>query len=233
MSSKLNISIIVPVFNEQEHIINCISDIKKCCGKKCEIIVVDGNINCSTIQEINDSEVIKLHSDKGRASQMNIGASRASNDFLIFLHADTKLPLDAINIVHKALSTPTVSAGAFKLSFDSESFVMKFIAYIADLRTRLERVPYGDQAIFVRKDIFLELGGFPEIPLMEDVEFFRKIKKERREIIVLDESVQTSARRYLQRGPLRCAARNICLRILHLCGVSTFTLAKMYQSKGS
>ncbi|WP_027721544.1 TIGR04283 family arsenosugar biosynthesis glycosyltransferase [Maridesulfovibrio zosterae] len=232
MPSKLNISIIIPVFNEQEHIANSISNIKKCCENKCEIIVVDGNINCSTLQEINDSEVIKLHSAKGRASQMNCGAAKASNDSLIFLHADTRLPLNVDKLVHEALSIPTVSAGAFKLSFDSESFVMKFIAYIADMRTRLERVPYGDQAIFVKKDIFLELGGFPQVPLMEDVEFFRKIKKERREIIILDETVKTSARRYLQRGPLRCAVRNICLRILHICGVSTFKLAKMYQSKG-
>ncbi|TIH15325.1 glycosyltransferase [Marinifilum sp. JC120] len=231
MTSNLKISVIIPVYDEALTISSCIANVKKCCGKNSEIIIVDGSADGSTLSAVNDDEVILISSPPGRAVQMNYGAQRAEGNILLFLHADTTLPPDAGGLIRKALAAPCVSAGAFKLGFDTSARSMKLIAFLADLRCRIERVPYGDQAIFIPKTTFDELGCFPEIPLMEDVEFFQSIKKQRKEIVILKEAVTTSARRYLATGPLRCALRNTFLRFLHLCGVTPGTLKNMYRRR--
>lgn len=231
MSSSPKISVIIPVYGEAETIASCIANVRECCGDNCEIIIVDGSADGSTLSAVNDDRVVLLASPPGRAVQMNCGAQNAQGDILLFLHADTILPHAADTLIRKALRAPCATAGAFKLAFDSSSRTMKLIAFIADLRCRIERVPYGDQAIFISKSTFYELGGYPEIPLMEDVELFQTIKKQRKEIVILKESVMTSARRYLATGPLRCALRNTCLRLLHRFGVRAETLATMYRRR--
>ncbi|WP_320172712.1 TIGR04283 family arsenosugar biosynthesis glycosyltransferase [Maridesulfovibrio sp.] len=233
MSSSLKISVIIPVYNEADTIRSCIANVKESCGDDSEIIIVDGSSDGSTLSAVDDAGVLLLASPPGRAVQMNYGEQKAEGDILLFLHADTTLPSSAGSLVRKALRAPCTTAGAFKLGFDSSSRTMKFIAFLADLRCRIERIPYGDQAIFISKTTFLELGGFPEIQLMEDVEFFQTIKKKRLEIVILKESITTSARRYLSTGPLRCALRNTFLRLLHRLGVRTQTLAAMYCRRES
>lgn len=228
MNPTARISIVIPVYNEQERIARCIENAFTACVNPHEIIVVDGAADGSTINRISDDRVLAIHSAAGRAVQMNAGAEAASGEILLFLHADTTLPDGASTLVREALDAPASTAGAFKLSFDKDSPILKFIAFIADLRARIERIPYGDQAVFIYKDTFNRLGGFPEIPLMEDVEFFRKIKKERREIVILKEEIKTSARRY-ENGPLRRALRNTMIRILHLCGAGPSFLARIYN----
>lgn len=233
MPSKSKISIIIPVYNEQKSISDCIDNVKQSCGHDSEIIVVDGSPSKSTLSLIKDSDILKLHSSPGRALQMNNGANAASGDILIFLHADTIIPEKSGDLVRQALEIPTATAGAFKLSFNDTSWTMQIIAFIANLRTRLERVPYGDQGLFIKRATFQKLGGFPIIPIMEDVEFFRNLKKQKLEILILDENIITSARRYKVSGPLKCATRNCMLRLLHLCGVSPNSLTKMYRLKGA
>ncbi|ACS79135.1 TIGR04283 family arsenosugar biosynthesis glycosyltransferase [Maridesulfovibrio salexigens] len=233
MPSSLKISVIIPVYNEADTIHSCIANVNKSCGDNSEIIIVDGSADGSTLSAINDDKVMLLASPPGRAVQMNYGAQKAKGEILIFLHADTVLPHAAGSLVRKALRAPCAAAGAFKLGFDTPSRTMKFIAFLADLRCRIERVPYGDQAVFISKSTFDELGGFPEIPLMEDVELFQTIKRKRLEIVILKESITTSARRYLSTGPIRCALRNTFLRLLHRLGVRTETLAAMYCRKES
>ncbi|WP_419784039.1 TIGR04283 family arsenosugar biosynthesis glycosyltransferase [Maridesulfovibrio sp.] len=232
MSSILKISVIIPAYNEAETINSCIANVKKNCEENCEIIIVDGSADGSTLSAVDDSGVKLIASPPGRAVQMNYGAQKAEGDILLFLHADTTLPPAAGTLVRKALNAPCATAGAFKLGFDTHQRSLKWIAYIADLRCRIERVPYGDQAIFISRSNFEKLGGFPEIPLMEDVEFFQNIKRQRLEIVILKESITTSARRYLAAGPLCCALRNTFLRLLHFWGVKPLTLKKMYRKKG-
>ncbi|WP_432735439.1 TIGR04283 family arsenosugar biosynthesis glycosyltransferase [Maridesulfovibrio sp. FT414] len=227
MSSASRISVIIPVYGEQNTIAHCIENARQACPQS-EIIVVDGSPYGSTIREINDSTILTISSAPGRAVQMNAGADAASGDILLFLHADTRLPAGASELITEALGAPASTAGAFKLSFETGSTALKIIAFIADLRSRLERVPYGDQAIFIRKDTFLKLGRFPEIPLMEDVEFFRSIKKSRREIVILQAEICTSARRYGD-APFSRALKNTILRILHILGVSPSRLVSMYR----
>ncbi|HAS89265.1 MAG TPA: family 2 glycosyl transferase [Desulfovibrio sp.] len=231
MSSSPKISVIIPVYDEAETIVPCIANVRKCCGENYEIIIVDGSTDGSTLSAVSDDRVVLLVSPPGRAVQMNCGAQNAQGDILLFLHADTILPNAADLLIRKALRAPCATAGAFKLGFDNTSRTIKLIAFIADLRCRIERVPYGDQAIFIPKSTFHALGGYPEIPLMEDVEFFQTIKKLRKEVVILKESVMTSARRYLATGPLRCALRNTCLRLLHRFGVRAEILAAMYRKK--
>jgi rSAM/selenodomain-associated transferase 2 len=228
MQSSLKISVIIPVYGEAGSITACIKNVRECCGEDCEIIIVDGSADGSTLSAVKDDGVMLLSSPPGRAVQMNYGAKKAAGNILLFLHADTTLPLEADTLIRRALLAPCASAGAFKLGFDTSARSMKFIACIADLRCRIERVPYGDQAVFITCKAFAELGGFPEIPLMEDVELFRKIKNKKLEIVVLKESVTTSARRYQAKGALRCAFRNTFLRILHVLGISPETLSKWY-----
>lgn len=232
MSSCLKISVIIPVYNEAETINSCIANVKENCGDNCEIIIVDGSADGSTLSAVDDDGVKLITSPPGRAVQMNFGAQKAGGDILLFLHADTTLPHATGNLVRKALNAPCATAGAFKLGFDTSLRSLKWIAYIADLRCRIERVPYGDQAIFISRSNFEKSGGFPEIPLMEDVEFFQNIKRQRLEIVILKEPVTTSARRYLASGPLCCALRNTYLRLLHFCGVNHATLKNMYSRKG-
>lgn len=231
MTSSLKISVIIPVYNEAENIRFCIANVRECCGKNCEIIIVDGCANRSTLSVINNDKVILLSSPPGRAVQMNCGAQKATGDILLFLHADTILPPAAGSLIRNTLHVPCATAGAFKLSFNTPSRSMKLIAFLADLRCRLERVPYGDQAIFISRSSFEKFGGFPEIPIMEDVKFFQSIKRQRKEIVILKESVTTSARRYQAGGPMRCALRNTFLRFLHLCGVRPTTLKNMYRRR--
>ncbi len=228
MTSATKISIIIPAYNEQGTITLCIENAKQACGTHAEIIVVDGHPDSSTIREIADSTILTIKSEAGRAVQMNTGAQAASGDILLFLHADTSLPPNAYDLICEALNAPASSAGAFKLSFDSNSTALNVIAFIADLRTRIERIPYGDQAVFIRKDIFFELGGFPDVPLMEDVMFFQNIKRMRREIVILKAAVKTSPRRY-SKAPFRRAIYNTFLRVLHFCGIKPATLARMYN----
>ncbi|WP_415718484.1 TIGR04283 family arsenosugar biosynthesis glycosyltransferase [Maridesulfovibrio sp.] len=232
MSSSSKISVIIPVYNEADTINSCIANVQRTCGENYEIIIVDGSVDGSTLSAVNYGEVLLLASPPGRAAQMNLGARKAKGDTLLFLHADTILPPAADNLVRETLRAPCATAGAFKLGFDTTLCSMKWITILADLRCRLERVPYGDQAIFVYKSTFEKMGGFPEIPLMEDVEFFQNIKRQGLEIVILKEAITTSARRYQAAGPLRCALRNTFLRMLHLCGVKPATLAKMYGRKG-
>lgn len=227
MTSASKISIIIPVYKEQERISRCIQNARSACGPDVEIIVVDGSPDGSTVNGIYDDTVVTLKSLPGRGTQMNTGARAATGEILLFLHADTILPAKSFEIISEALNAPAVTAGAFKLSFDSPSRSLKLIAFVADLRSRVERVPYGDQAVFIRNKTFFELGCFPQIPLMEDVEFFHKIKKQRREIVILQKAVKTSPRRY-GRTPFRRSFRNSLIRLLHLSGVSPKTLARIY-----
>ncbi|MBI9112288.1 TIGR04283 family arsenosugar biosynthesis glycosyltransferase [Maridesulfovibrio ferrireducens] len=232
MPIHTRISIIIPVFNEQATINSCLNNVKACLGNDCEIIVVDGSINGSTNICIEDKNIIKICGQAGRAAQMNAGAKMATGEILLFLHADTILPPNSAPLIREALDAPGAAAGAFSLNFDNNSATMRLISYVGNIRTRIERVPYGDQAPFIKKKTFLELGSYPLIPIMEDVEFFRNIKRKKLEIVILKESVTTSARRYKQMGMIRGFLRNWLLRILHLCGVSPFTLKKLYSDNG-
>ncbi len=230
---KLNeykFSIIVPVLNEQGQINSFIDEIKgQSFDGDFEIIIVDGDPQCGTIKAISDNCVICITSSKGRARQMNAGAAIARGAILIFLHADTKLPVCALQKISRVLGNPKYIGGAFDLGIDSDRLILKYIAVRASVRSRLSRIPYGDQAIFIRKNYFDKIEGFRDIPLMEDVDLMRRIKKDGKKIHILRDKVMTSARRWENEGAVYTTLRNKIIVILYYLGVSPRKLAKLYK----
>jgi rSAM/selenodomain-associated transferase 2 len=168
--------------------------------KRSEIIVADGAPEKDTLQAIQDDKVIRISSEKGRAKQMNAGAFAAKADILIFLHADTELPLSALKRMNEFIGRNDYVAGAFDLGMKSNKRIYGAIAFLGSLRSRLNRIPYGDQAIFIRRDYFNEIGGYKDIPVMEDVELMRRIKRSGKKIFIFRDRVVTSPRRWEEEG---------------------------------
>jgi len=224
-----SVSVVIPVYSESEIINACIWEVVEFDGEEpSEVIVSDGGPDHLTLEAIEAPGVIKVKSPPGRGTQMNAGAGMATGDILFFLHVDTDLPHGAVESVRRAVQGGAV-AGAFSLSIDSPKWSLKIISWFANLRSRLERVPYGDQAQFITADLFRELGGFADIPIMEDVELFRKIRKLGLPIVILRDRVKTSARRWEKEGILRRTLTNWWLRIRYRFGTSPETLKLQYR----
>ncbi|MFA5181989.1 MAG: TIGR04283 family arsenosugar biosynthesis glycosyltransferase [Syntrophales bacterium] len=223
-------SIIIPVINEEGAINAAIEHLAALPGAaSLEIIVVDGDGAGKTIRAIRNGNVRTATSEKGRGNQMNRGAALAKGAILVFLHADTRLPADAFSLMERALSDQTRMAGAFDLAIASGRPVYRLIAKIASLRSRLTRIPYGDQAHFFRRVYFSEIGGFANIPLMEDVEIMGRIKKRGGRIVIIEKAVTTSPRRWEKEGILRCTLRNWLLISLYFAGISPERLSRFYK----
>ncbi len=160
---------------------------------------------------------------------MNEGAKEARGDVLLFLHADTELSAEALRQITSVMTRQDIVAGAFDLGIKSRRFIFRVIEHIASFRSRVSRIPFGDQAIFIRRDYFNEIGGYDEIPLMEDLEIMRRIKKRGDKIFIIHKMVMTSPRRWEQEGVLYCTLRNWFIQMLYYCGVSPQRLAKYYK----
>jgi len=228
--NRCDISVIVPVFHEEEVINEAVDALRKLTlGSRFEIIVVDGDPEEQTLKAIRDPGVIKARSEKGRGKQMNTGALMASGEILLFLHADTRLPQDGLMRIGTVVRENGCVGGSFDLGIASDRLVFRVIERAACLRSRITRMPYGDQAIFLRKDYFLGLGGFRELPVMEDVELMRRVRQSGGKIRIMRERVKTSARRWEKEGVLLCTLRNWMLILLYLVGVSPDHLARFYH----
>ena len=217
------------MFQEEDRInatIRSLREIKK--NHPLEIIVVDAKSSGSTVGAIDDPAVIRLTSEKGRAWQMNKGAAAASGDILLFLHADTTLPENGFAKITEVMESGQYVAGAFNFATESKNLFLKHIYYTSYLRSKISRIPYGDQAIFIRRDYFQKIDGFPEIPIMEDVALMKKIKKNRDKIHILKDKVKTSTRRYEEEGFIYGWLRNHRVRILYFLGVPPERLLKYY-----
>jgi rSAM/selenodomain-associated transferase 2 len=227
--NQYDFSIIIPVLNEAGQINSLIEHLRKQNHESSyEIIIVDGDPQGSTVGAIQDRNVTAITTDKGRGRQMNAGASAACGEILIFLHADTTLPANALEKISRALQDRDYVGGAFDLKIDSDRLFLKYISARASFRSRRNRIPYGDQAIFIRKKYFDQLGGYKEIPLMEDVDLMRRIKKDGKKIFILPDKVTTSARRWESDGALYTTMKNQILLRLFYMGISPHRLAKYY-----
>lgn len=227
--TKKIISVIVPVLGEAESINPLVRHLLSLDGaEECEIIVIDGDPGRGTVDAIEEKGIRKIVSEKGRARQMNMGAGAAKGEILLFLHADTYLPANAFRKIRDTIAGGRYVGGAFNLSLDSSRPLIRFISRAGAIRTRLTHIPYGDQAIFLRRDYFMKIGRYKEISLMEDVELMRRIKRLGGKIRILNEPASTSARKYLRDGPLYAASRNCLLRILFDLGTPPEKLEKLY-----
>jgi len=194
-----------------------------------EVIVVDGDAEMTTIRQILHPKAITLCAPPGRGKQMNAGANAATGEILIFLHADTRLPHDALSRVREVMDDKQYAAGAFTLRFESQRQAFALIAGAASWRCRLTRLPYGDQAFFMSRKYFHEIGGFAEIPIMEDVEMMRRIRKRGEHIRILHDAITTSPRRWEKDGILYSVIRTWVLAFLFACGADPVKLAKHYR----
>lgn len=230
--TPIKISVIIPVWGEGEAIHQTLQGLRQCAaGVTHEVIVVDGDARGSTITQLQPSvqNVRTLITSPGRGIQLNAGARQARGEVLLFLHADTRLPPLALCNICSLLDKKTYVGGAFNLGINSPSFSLKLIARTASLRSRLTRIPYGDQGVFIRREYFQHIGGFPEIPIMEDIALMRKIKRHKGQIYIFPERVFVSPRRWEQEGVVYCTLRNWFLILMYYAGVNPHRLVAWYR----
>ena len=223
-----SISVIIPALNEEGRIEEAV---KSACPERTEVIVADGGSIDNTAEEAQEAGAKVVTSPAGRAAQMNSGAVEASGDVLLFLHADTLLPENFDLFVKRALKDANVAGGAFRLCIESETFAVKAIESLSNFRSTRLKSPYGDQAIFVRADVFNAIGGFPDRPIMEDYEFVHKLRK-RGKIAYVPYPVVTSGRRWDKLGVIRTTIINQLIIAGHFMGISSGQLARLYGRKG-
>jgi rSAM/selenodomain-associated transferase 2 len=193
-----------------------------------EIIVVDGGSTDGSVEAARPRCDMVLSAPRGRALQMNIGAARASGEALVFVHADTIVPATFARDIEAALRDSSVVGGRFDVHLDDNHPLCVLIGALISIRSRISRTGTGDQAIFARRAIFESLGGFPEIPICEDLDFARRLKRAGR-VACLRATVITSARRWRKGGIMRTVLRMWTIRALYLAGVSPTRLARMYS----
>lgn len=226
------VSIIIPTLNEETNISVVLQSLLT--FSDIEILIVDGGSSDKTCDEIgpflSKYPLVKLlYSARGRAIQMNAGAKNASGEWLVFLHADTIIPekswLHFRNTIEKKSS---IKSGSFLFQVSSKKLRYRMMEKLVNIRTRLFKLPYGDQALFIRKDLFKKMNGFREdFPLMEDVDFVGRMSKQKG-FEILSAPVFTSPRRHEKDGFLRRISFNLLINILYRLGVHPKDLVKYY-----
>ncbi|MBN3878621.1 MULTISPECIES: TIGR04283 family arsenosugar biosynthesis glycosyltransferase [unclassified Nostoc] len=224
--SAAKISIIIPAINEAGNIKKAIATTQA--NLNIEVIVVDGGSSDDTVAIAQFLNVKVISSSPGRAVQMNAGAVAASGEILLFLHADTRLPTGFDEMICTALQQPGTVAGAFKLRIDASRLSLRWVEWGVNVRSHFYQMPYGDQAIFLTKEVFQQIGSFPELPIMEDFELMRRLKRIGR-VVIIPTPVVTSARRWLQKGVLKTTLLNQIVIIAYLLGVSPERICSWYR----
>jgi rSAM/selenodomain-associated transferase 2 len=221
----MNISVIVPVLNEEKTITATLEALVTLAPY--EIIIVDGGSPDRTRELAAQFPVKVISSERGRGRQMNRGADEASGDVLLFLHADTRLPASALNDIKAALSEPRYLGGHFDVELAGDHWLLPLVGRLISYRSRVSKVATGDQALFVRREVFEHMRGFPDMPLLEDIAFCRTLKR-LGDVACLRSRVVTSARRWEVDGVWRTIFRMWIIKLLYLAGVSPARLKQFY-----
>ena len=223
----MSVSVVVPTLNEETVLAVTLQRARQPCVG--EIIVVDGGSTDSTPAIAARFADHVIPAPCGRAVQMNVGAQRAGGDTLLFLHADTLVPDGYASAVIDACMQPGVIGGRFDVRLEPRTPLIWLTGELMNRRSRLTRISTGDQAIFIRRVLFERLGGYADIPLMEDVDLSRRMKRAGR-VACLRQRVTTSARRWQKDGVLRTILLMWSLRALYFCGVSPARLQRVYAN---
>ncbi|MDG2072553.1 MAG: TIGR04283 family arsenosugar biosynthesis glycosyltransferase [Pseudomonadales bacterium] len=216
-------TVIIPVLNEAPHIEKLLAPLTGI-----DVIIVDGGSTDNTLALLTAFKAKVIQGSTGRARQMNAGAAEATGDILIFLHADTRLPEGWQNNLRDFADSKKVW-GRFNLQFDETTPAFSVLAFMMNWRSRLTGICTGDQAIFVRRSAFDKLNGFADIPLMEDIDISRRLRRESWPHCVPDKAT-TSARRWRARGLIRTVLHMWWYRLQYFFGVSPERLVKSYYS---
>ena len=225
----MQISVIIPVLNEEASIGPCLAQFRD--AEDVELLVVDGGSTDGTQQ------VVEAHCraqwlrapETGRAQQMNTGAERATGDVFLFLHADTFLPCEGLMQIRNSLRLPDVVGGRFQLGLSEKTIGFRLVALLSTLRSQYLGITYGDQGIYVRRETFRVVGGFPPLQLFEDSEFCARVTRVGK-FVMLNARVCSSTRRWRKWGFVRTVVTMWMLRILYTCSVSDATLSRWYRS---
>ncbi len=223
------VSVVIPALNEAA---NIAATIKSAIHEDAEIIVVDGGSIDNTVEIASSAGVRVLTGLRGRAVQQNLGAKAATGRVLLFLHADTLLPAGYVNDIFKVMMDRKTVAGAFRFKTNLDYPVMKLIEFVANIRSRYLKLPYGDQGLFILKSVFESVGGFPEVPIAEDLYFLRRLPRYGR-IRIAPVYALTSARRWQTLGLFRTTLINYIILIGCCLGVSSHVLAGLYKVPGT
>ena len=221
-STPATISVIIPTQNEEQligHSIRYLQD-----HGVHQVIVVDGQSNDQTTRIARSHGVTVLSSPPGRGAQMNHGAAVATGDILLFLHADTILPPAFCEQIRQALARPGVAAGAFRLRINSPQYLFRLIEHMVYWRCRLKQTPYGDQALFLRSDVFHRIGCYRQLPIMEDFDLVCRLRHVGH-IQLTHTAAVTSARRWLKHGILQTTIANQLHLLAYRCGINPNTIA--------
>jgi rSAM/selenodomain-associated transferase 2 len=225
------ISIIMPVLNESANLQRVIESTQP--SDNIEVIVVDGGSTDDTCRVAVELGVKVIASPAGRSKQMNLGAAAATGDILLFLHGDSRLPLGFDRLIRQTMSVnqPPI-AGAFRLGIEAPQASLRWVERGVNWRSQVCQMPYGDQGIFLSAKVFNEIGGFPDLPIMEDFELMRRLRK-RGKISIVPQPVMTSARRWLQKGILKTTLINQLMVLGYLVGISPTRLVELYRRRKS
>jgi rSAM/selenodomain-associated transferase 2 len=221
------LSIIMPVLDEGEGIAASLDVLAELRRQGVEVIVVDGGSRDATVQRARLRADHVIRAPRGRAAQMNAGAALATGDVLLFLHADTRLPPEAERLVLEGLARSGRDWGRFDVAIEGRHPVLRLVGFMMNLRSRTTGIATGDQAIFVKREAFRAVGGFPEIPLMEDIALSRRLKRTSRPLCIRACAI-TSGRRWETRGVFRTILLMWRLRLAYYLGADPAKLARRY-----
>jgi rSAM/selenodomain-associated transferase 2 len=224
-----SIAVIVPTLNEEALLETFLSDLLGREGNF-RVTLADGGSSDGTLEIARRfPEVRRVRAERGRGIQMNAGAREATGDVLLFLHADTFLPADAFRLIGEVLADPEVAGGCFRLAFDRDDPWLRTYSFFSRINHPL--FTYGDQGLFVRREVFERIGGFREMPILEDVEIQERLRRAGR-FVKLRQPVVTSARRFVRHGPVGQQARNVGIVLLYNLGVPPARLKRLYADQG-
>lgn len=222
----IKISVIIPVLNEAKTIKNVLLNLQN--YSELEVIVVDGGSEDETVAIAESFGYKVLTSPRGRSIQMNAGAAIATGSILLFLHGDTILPANFPTMIVTTIEKPGIVGGAFELAIDAKIRGIRFVEKMVNWRSHFFSLPYGDQAIFIKSEIFNQIGGFTIQPIMEDFVFIQQLKKVGR-ISIIPTPVITSGRRWQQLGVLKTTLINQLMILGYYLGISPEKLAAFYR----
>ena len=228
----MKISIIVPALNEAQGIAAALAALAPLRTRGHEVIVVDGGSSDKTAALSRGAADRVVAAARGRASQMNAGAALAQDEVLLFLHADTRLPENADARILQGLAASGRAWGRFDVRIEGKSRLLPVIAFFMNLRSRATGIATGDHAIFVRRDAFWRIGGYPPLELMEDIALSRLLARVSRPLCLADKAV-TSGRRWERRGVLRTVLLTWWLRLAFFFGATPASLARLYDGERS
>jgi rSAM/selenodomain-associated transferase 2 len=227
VAAMSKLAIIIPVLDEGESIAAALDALADLRALGAEVIVVDGGSRDATIQRARLRADHVISAPRGRALQMNAGTERASGDVLLFLHVDTRLPADVDHVVLNGLQRSGRAWGRFDVRIDGRSPLLALVGWLMSMRSRLTGIATGDQVIFVRREAFQAVGGFPAIALMEDIALCKRLKGVSRPLC-LRERIITSGRRWEKNGVLNTVLLMWRLRLAYFFGADPEKLAQQY-----